>query len=168
MQIVIIDNYDSFTYNLYHLIEAVLLPGDSVSVFRNDEIIPGGLERYDKIVISPGPGLPLEAGITCDTIRMYGHRKSILGVCLGHQAIGVVYGAELQNLEHVMHGKQINTHIIDNKDLFFKGLPGTCSCEYSDHIGSGNLVPVFDRPFPAGIICNSTLVIDSAVAVGIG
>ena len=123
MQIIIIDNYDSFTYNLYHLIDSLLLPGDSISVFRNDEIKLGDLDVYDKIVLSPGPGLPAEAGITCDVIRTYGQKKSILGVCLGHQAIGIVYGAKLQNLKKVMHGKQVDTHIINSDESLFKGMP---------------------------------------------
>ncbi len=125
MRIIIIDNYDSFTYNLYHLVEAVLTPVDTVSVCRNDAIGLGELINYDKIILSPGPGLPHEAGITCDVIKEYGQKKSILGVCLGHQAIGEVFGAELQNLENVMHGKQIDTYITDPFDLLFKDIPVT-------------------------------------------
>lgn len=125
MRIVIIDNYDSFTYNLYHLIEAMLKPKDSVTVFRNDEIKPGKLKLYDKVILSPGPGLPFEAGITCEVIKLYGTKKSILGVCLGHQAIGLVYGGKLQNIQKVMHGKQTLTHIINPKDYLFKSIPGT-------------------------------------------
>ena len=123
MQIVIIDNYDSFTYNLYHLIESVLLPGDNIMVKRNDEIDIDRIKIFDKIVLSPGPGLPNEAGITCEVIKTYGQSKSILGVCLGHQAIGVVYGAKLQNLKQVMHGKQTDTRIINSNDYLFKNIP---------------------------------------------
>ncbi len=123
MQIIIIDNYDSFTYNLYHLIEAELNPGDTVSVKRNDEIGVSELNEYDKIILSPGPGLPSEAGIVCETVLTYANKKSILGVCLGHQAIGEVFGASLYNLKKVMHGKQIDTHVIDPNDYLFKNIP---------------------------------------------
>ncbi len=125
MRIIIIDNYDSFTYNLYHLIDVALLPGDFVSVYRNDKIELSELKNYDKIVLSPGPGLPYEAGITCDVIREHGQKKSILGVCLGHQAVGEVFGAGLQNLEKVMHGKQVDTYIVDTDDPLFKDMPAT-------------------------------------------
>ncbi len=125
MQIIIIDNYDSFTYNLYHLIEAELQPEDDIKVFRNDKINISDLECYDKIILSPGPGLPSEAGITCEVIETYKESKCILGVCLGHQAVGEVFGAELQNLEDVMHGKQIDTHIVDSDGVLFRNIPKT-------------------------------------------
>lgn len=142
MKIIIIDNYDSFTYNLYHLIDSLLLSGDSVKVFRNDEIELSALEDYDKIILSPGPGLPAEAGITCDTIKLYGERKSILGVCLGYLAIGLVYGAELHNLNDVMHGKQIDTHILNSKDPLFRGIPQTFqSGRYHSWVLNKNSLP---------------------------
>ena len=99
--IVIIDNYDSFTYNLSHLLKEL---GADVTVFRNDQFELSQLEPFDKIVLSPGPGIPSEAGLLLDVIRTYAGRKPILGVCLGHQAIGEVFGASLENLSDVFHG----------------------------------------------------------------
>lgn len=120
MKILILDNYDSFTYNLYHLVEDVMPDGFGLSVRRNDEISIKDVEKYDKIIISPGPGLPKDAGITCDLIATYSRSKSILGVCLGHQAIAEVFGGKLINLKHVLHGKAINTMItVMNEPLFF-------------------------------------------------
>ncbi|MBS4013436.1 MAG: aminodeoxychorismate/anthranilate synthase component II [Bacteroidetes bacterium] len=118
MKILIIDNYDSFTYNLYHMIEAVISNKWSLKVKRNDEININEIALFDKIVISPGPGLPKDAGITCETIAKYGQTKSILGVCLGHQAIGEVYRGKLKNLEQVIHGMAIDTYIIAKDNLF--------------------------------------------------
>jgi len=90
MKIVVIDNYDSFTYNLVHAIKKI--SGLPVDVFRNDEIALESMEQYNKIVLSPGPGIPEEAGLLLDIIRRYGPTKSMLGVCLGHQCIGQAYG----------------------------------------------------------------------------
>lgn len=101
MKIVIIDNYDSFTYNLSHLVKEL---GAEVTVYRNDQFAMEQLEEYDKIILSPGPGIPSEAGLLLDVIRTYAGRKSILGVCLGHQAIGESFGAKLTNLSEVFHG----------------------------------------------------------------
>ncbi|MBQ6203108.1 MAG: aminodeoxychorismate/anthranilate synthase component II [Prevotella sp.] len=101
MKIVIIDNYDSFTYNLSHLIKEL---GAEVTVFRNDQFQLQQLEEFHKIVLSPGPGIPSEAGLLLDVIRTYAGRKPIFGVCLGHQAIGEVFGAHLTNLSDVFHG----------------------------------------------------------------
>ena len=95
MKIVIIDNYDSFTYNLSHLMTEL---GVEVTVLRNDQFELSDLEPYTKIVLSPGPGIPSEAGLLCDVIRTYAGKKPILGVCLGQQAIGEVFGAQLENL----------------------------------------------------------------------
>ena len=92
MKIVIIDNYDSVTYNLSHLIKEI---GADVTVIRNDQFTLNQLEPYDKIVLSPGPGIPSEAGLLLDVIKAYKGKKPILGVCLGHQAIGEVFGVEL-------------------------------------------------------------------------
>lgn len=102
MKIAVIDNYDSFTYNLVHAIKKI--SGLPVAVFRNDELELSDLEEYDKIILSPGPGLPEEAGLLLDIIREYAPRKSMLGVCLGHQAIGQVFGAKLSNMSQVLHG----------------------------------------------------------------
>lgn len=101
MNIVIIDNYDSFTYNLSHLLKEL---GADVTVYRNDKFELSQLEPYDKIVLSPGPGIPSEAGLLLDVIRTYAGRKPILGVCLGHQAIGEAFGGRLTNLSDVFHG----------------------------------------------------------------
>ena len=95
MKIVIIDNYDSFTYNLAHLVREL---GAEVTVLRNDQFEMSELEPFSKIILSPGPGIPSEAGLLLDVIRAYAGRKPILGVCLGHQAIGEVFGAKLVNL----------------------------------------------------------------------
>lgn len=119
MKIVIIDNYDSFTYNLSHLLKEL---GAEVDVVRNDKFELKDLEQYDKIVLSPGPGIPSEAGLLLDVIRTYAGRKPILGVCLGHQAIGEVFGASLENLKEVYHGVQTEGTQLGN-DYIFDGLP---------------------------------------------
>ena len=117
--IVIIDNYDSFTYNLAHLVKEL---GAEVDVLRNDKFELEELEKYDKIILSPGPGIPEEAGLLLEVIRTYAGRKPILGVCLGEQAIGQVFGGKLTNLSEVFHGIQTNVKI-KNKDYIFDGLP---------------------------------------------
>ncbi len=119
MKVVIIDNYDSFTYNLRHLVEEL---GAEVDVIRNDQFDLGDLEKYDKIILSPGPGIPSEAGLLLDVIRTYAGKKSMLGVCLGHQAIGEAFGSKLTNLSHVFHGVQTPVDIVA-EDPIFAGLP---------------------------------------------
>ena len=119
MKTVIIDNYDSFTYNLAHLVKEL---GTEVDVLRNDKFELEELEKYDKIILSPGPGIPEEAGLLLEVIRTYAGRKPILGVCLGEQAIGQVFGGKLTNLSEVFHGIQTNVKI-KNKDYIFDGLP---------------------------------------------
>ncbi len=101
MKTIIIDNYDSFTYNLSHLVKEL---GVDVTVRRNDQFKLSDLEGFDNIILSPGPGIPEEAGLLMEVIRTYAGRKPILGVCLGHQAIGEVFGAKLENLSSVFHG----------------------------------------------------------------
>ena len=101
MKIVIIDNYDSFTYNLSHLVKEL---GAEVTVVRNDQFKLEDLEQFSKIILSPGPGIPSEAGLLLDVIKTYAGKKPILGVCLGHQAIGEAFGAKLENLSDVFHG----------------------------------------------------------------
>ena len=119
MKIVIIDNYDSFTYNLAHLVKEL---GTEVTVLRNDQFQLDDLEAYHKIILSPGPGIPSEAGLLMDVIRRYAGRKPILGVCLGHQAIGEVFGARLENLSDVFHGVATPCRIVAD-DPVFSGLP---------------------------------------------
>lgn len=114
-KILVLDNYDSFTYNLVHYIESFNVPCD---VFRNDKIPIEAVNEYDKILLSPGPGIPEEAGILLDVIKKYAATKSIFGVCLGHQAIGQVFGAELYNVGQVIHGKSKNTKVIEGDILF--------------------------------------------------
>lgn len=118
MKTIIIDNYDSFTYNLSHLVKEL---GAEVTVVRNDQFEMDDLKEYDKIILSPGPGIPSEAGKLLDVIRTYGGKKPILGVCLGHQAIGEVFGARLENIKEVKHGIATPCDIIAD-DYMFKGL----------------------------------------------
>lgn len=119
MKIVIIDNYDSFTYNLAHLVKSL---GAEVDVLRNDKFQIDELEPYDKIILSPGPGIPSEAGLLLDVIRHYAGKKPMLGVCLGHQAIGEAFGARLENLSDVFHGvATIGSQ--NGTDPIFNGLP---------------------------------------------
>lgn len=119
MKIVIIDNYDSFTYNLSHLVKEL---GAEVTVVRNDRFELSDLEGYDKILLSPGPGIPEEAGLLLDVIRTYAGRKPILGICLGEQAIGEVMGGKLVNLAEVYHGIQSEVSLTA-PDYIFDGLP---------------------------------------------
>src|ERR1700740_2377658 len=102
MKVLVFDNYDSFTYNLVHLVEQIIR--EKVDVFRNDEIELDKISGYDKIILSPGPGIPSEAGRLLEVIKAYAPTKSILGVCLGHQAIGEAFGGSLINLDQVYHG----------------------------------------------------------------
>ena len=119
MKIVIIDNYDSFTYNLSHLVKEL---GADVTVLRNDQFELSQLQMFDKIILSPGPGIPSEAGLLLDVIRTYAGRKPMLGVCLGHQAIGEVFGGKLTNLSDVFHGVATEGTQYGN-DPIFQGLP---------------------------------------------
>jgi anthranilate synthase component 2 len=119
MKIAIIDNYDSFTYNLSHLVKEL---GAEVTVLRNDQFELTQLEEFSKIILSPGPGIPSEAGLLCDVIRTFAGRKPILGVCLGHQAIGEVFGGRLENLSDVFHGVATEGTQLGNDELFY-GLP---------------------------------------------
>lgn len=119
MRIAVIDNYDSFTYNLVHLVRQL---GAEVEVYRNDQFQLTQLEPFDKIILSPGPGIPSEAGLLLDVIKAYAGRKPMLGVCLGHQAIGEVFGAHLTNLSQVFHGVATEGEQLGN-DPIFNGLP---------------------------------------------
>jgi anthranilate synthase component II len=121
MKLLVLDNYDSFVYNIVHIIRELGYAKD-MDIVRNDKISLKEVEKYDKILLSPGPGIPSEAGIMQDIIKTYGPKKSILGVCLGHQGIGEVYGASLVNLPEVYHGLAITTKIV-NKDRLFDKVP---------------------------------------------
>lgn len=123
MKTIIIDNFDSFTYNLHHYLEAIL--NDRVDVVRNDTITPEAVGEYDRIVLSPGPGLPEQAGITMEVIARYASTKRILGVCLGHQAIGLAFGGQLNNLATVHHGVSSPMQL-QNDDYLFEGIEFPC------------------------------------------
>ena len=120
MKLLIIDNYDSFTFNLKHLCEPYV---NIVNVVRNNQINLNDIFQYDKIIISPGPGLPQDAGSSLDVIKQFAGKKSILGVCLGAQAIAVAFGLQLFNLKHVMHGKMSKIKILHPRDIIYDGLP---------------------------------------------
>jgi len=120
-RILVFDNYDSFTYNLVHLVEKIL--HQKVEVFRNDQIPLEDVKGFDKIILSPGPGIPSEAGLLLPLIREYASTKSILGVCLGHQAIAEAFGGTLINLKEVYHGVATTVRVtVPSADLF-QGLP---------------------------------------------
>lgn len=118
MKIVIIDNYDSFTYNLSHLVKEL---GAEVTVWRNDQFRLQDIEKFDKIILSPGPGIPSEAGLLLDVIKEWAGKKPILGVCLGHQAIGEAFGGKLTNLSDVYHGVATPCHLTA-EDYLFQGV----------------------------------------------
>jgi anthranilate synthase component 2 len=118
-KILVIDNYDSFTYNLVHYLEDL---NCTVSVVRNDEFEIEEVEKFDKILLSPGPGLPSEAGLLKAVIQKYAASKSILGICLGQQAIGEVFGGSLKNLEKVHHGVASAVQITVNDEPLYEGL----------------------------------------------
>ena len=122
MKLLIIDNYDSFTFNLVHLVEKLSsIPFD---VIKNDQISLSEINKYNKILLSPGPGLPSEAGIMPELIKVFSPSKSILGICLGLQAIGEAFGASLKNLDQVFHGLALPVHVIKN-DVLFETCPAT-------------------------------------------
>lgn len=121
MKILVLDNYDSFTYNLVYILRE--LNNNQVDVFRNDKIALDDVNQYDKILLSPGPGIPSEAGIMLDVVKRYAPTKSILGVCLGHQGIGEVFGASLENMSDVLHGISDTATITDASEPLFRGLP---------------------------------------------
>ncbi len=126
MKILIFDNYDSFTYNLVHVVEKIIHA--KVDVYRNDKIALDKINDYDKIILSPGPGLPSESGLLLPLIKEYASSKSILGVCLGQQAIGEVFGGKLVNLKDVYHGVatkiKVNEKRTKSENDVFKDLPG--------------------------------------------
>lgn len=121
MKILVFDNYDSFTYNLVHLVEYII--GERVDVYRNDQINLEDVKKYDKIILSPGPGIPSESGLLLPLIKEYAASKSILGVCLGEQAIGEAFGGKLLNLKNVYHGVATTIKILDRNNKIFRDLP---------------------------------------------
>jgi anthranilate synthase component 2 len=145
MKILVFDNYDSFTYNLVHLIAQIT--GNHPVVCRNDEIELSQINQYDKILLSPGPGIPSEAGLLEPLIKEYAARKSILGVCLGHQAIGEVFGAKLTNLTNVFHGVatpiQIEQTTNGKASSLYDGLPSQIE------VGRYHSWVVSDSDFPS-------------------
>lgn len=156
MKTVIIDNYDSFTYNLSHLVKEI---GAEVTVLRNDQFQLDDLKAFDKIILSPGPGIPSEAGLLLDVIRQYAGVKPILGVCLGHQAIGEVFGARLENLSDVFHGVATPCHITAT-DPIFAGLDSDIT------VGRYHSWVVAADDFPACL--EVTAVSDEGLRVGDG
>ena len=119
-KILIIDNYDSFTYNLVHLVNEI---GLRCEVWRNDKFQLEDVEAFDKIILSPGPGIPVEAGLLLDVIKRYAPTKSIFGVCLGQQAIAEAFGGSLYNLKQPMHGIATPIKVTDESEQLFQGLP---------------------------------------------
>lgn len=122
MKILVIDNYDSFTFNLVHLLNEC---GYEPTVWRNDKFELGDIESFDKILLSPGPGIPSEAGLLLDVIKTYSPTKSILGVCLGVQAIAEVFGGSLYNLSYPVHGRATAMQVLDEDEILFDELPRT-------------------------------------------
>ncbi len=123
MKVLVLDNYDSFTYNLVQYIQEIL--DQKIDVYRNDEIELDAIEAYDFIILSPGPGLPKDAGIMPDLIKRYAATKTILGVCLGHQAIGEAFGASLENLAHVFHGVETPVEAVVEDEPLFQNMPAS-------------------------------------------
>lgn len=147
MKILVFDNYDSFTYNLVHLVEKIL--HQPVDVYRNDQLPLEKVKDYDKIILSPGPGIPEEAGLLLPLIKEYAASKSMLGVCLGHQAIGQAFGGELINLSTVYHGVALPVNALNdeagNKNFLFNGLPD------SFEVGRYHSWVVSEKNFPSDL-----------------
>jgi anthranilate synthase component II len=135
MNILVLDNYDSFTYNLVHIIRSL---GYKTDIVRNDKISVEEVKVYDKILLSPGPGIPDEAGIMKEVIREYAPTKSILGICLGHQGIAEVFGATLFNIPKVLHGVTSQSTVVDEEEYLFRDVPSTFQ---STHYHSWAVVP---------------------------
>jgi anthranilate synthase component 2 len=140
--ILIIDNYDSFTYNLVHLVNEL---GQQCEVWRNDKFAIADVDAYDKIILSPGPGIPSEAGLLQEVIRKYSPTKSIFGVCLGQQAIAEVFGGSLYNLSQPMHGIATPIKVTNSEEPLFAGLPD------SFKVGRYHSWVVSDKDLPADL-----------------
>ena len=147
MKILVFDNYDSFTYNLVHLVEKII--HIKVDVFRNDQLPLEKVKEYDKIILSPGPGIPEEAGLLLPLLKEYASTKSILGVCLGHQAIGEAFGGKLVNLSTVYHGVATKVRVGSSesgvRSKLFDGLPDLIE------VGRYHSWIVSDENFPDGL-----------------
>lgn len=140
MNILILDNYDSFTYNLVHMVEKIT--GNSPAVFRNDEISLKEIEKYDLIILSPGPGIPDEAGILKDVISTYAGKKPLFGVCLGLQAIIEVFGGKIINMDDVFHGVATEMNVIKEDAIIFKNVPNKFpAARYHSWIASNDHLP---------------------------
>jgi len=138
MKVLVLDNYDSFTYNLVHILRELNV---SLEVFRNDQIALDAVGQYDKILLSPGPGVPSEGGIMPELLDRYKDSKSILGVCLGHQAIGESFGGKLHNLSKVFHGIVTDIEIVES-DALFNGIPNQYKvCRYHSWVISRDGFP---------------------------
>lgn len=146
-KVLVIDNYDSFTYNLVHYIEAN--QNYEVDVFRNDKISLQEVNKYQTIILSPGPGLPKDAGIMLELIKTYSTTKKILGVCLGMQAIGEVFGGHLENLNKVFHGVSTKISVLDNSDNLFKNIPKQFN------VGRYHSWVVANKQFPTDLVITS-------------
>jgi len=140
MKILILDNYDSFTYNLVHMVEEIT--GETPDVFRNDEIPLELVGEYDIIMLSPGPGIPDEAGILKEVIAEYAGKKPIFGVCLGLQAITEVFGGEIINMDEVYHGVATEMKVVDEDAVIFKKLPQFfTAARYHSWIANADKIP---------------------------
>ncbi|MBC7887608.1 MAG: aminodeoxychorismate/anthranilate synthase component II [Ferruginibacter sp.] len=157
MRILVFDNYDSFTYNLVHLVEKIM--HQKVDVFRNDQVTLEQVKAYDKIILSPGPGIPEEAGLLLPLIKEYASTKSILGVCLGHQAIGEAFGGSLVNLDKVYHGVATPIKIINTQSKILQGMGDTTE------VGRYHSWIVSDKDLPAEL--QITAVDDNGFIMGL-
>lgn len=146
-KVLVIDNYDSFTYNLVHLINEL---GREAEVWRNDKFTLDEVAAFDKILLSPGPGVPHEAGLLLDVIRTYAPSKSILGVCLGQQAIAEAFGGSLFNLGRPMHGIATPIDVLDKEELLFR------SCPDSINVGRYHSWVVNQQDLPACLKVTAT------------
>lgn len=147
MNILVIDNYDSFTFNLVHLLNET---GHEATVWRNDKFELEDVDKFDKILLSPGPGIPSESGLLLDVIRTYAPTKSILGICLGLQAIAEVFGGELYNLTRPVHGRATDIDVLDKDEKLFNGCPQVFK------VGRYHSWAVINKNIPSDIVVTAT------------